>query len=325
MDTLDILHPIKAELLEPRHYFESLLRQAQGCGLLSDANILKIQDGLLSILARQMDSFTRGESSSIPAERAQDIMTSVIFVIGVQLKSCETPERAVSELKEKPLQSLFDSGMELVRRKTAVSRRIQKRISDNLLPTPNVYYRSTIVDGIDGFFKMYRPQFAAHEIHITADYPLCLGRPELDGIEFIHRYLRCIEAENAFCLRFDPVTIHRLLCGLTPDYYSVPMNIFEPVLLSALGLIAVNRRPETLDLTCGDISLLYHRLFGRSRDEIHAFLNEALSELDRELELPPALKRYAGQCLPTLTGTVQNAVVNETLDKVFLIPAYPQF
>jgi len=110
--------------------------------------------------------------------------------------------------------------------KTAISRSLQKKILEHLLDTPNVYYRSTIADGVNGFFKLYRPQFAAHEIHITADYPILAGRPELDGIEFIEQYLRCIEAENAFCICFKPQDIHHLLCGLTHDYRSVPFNNF---------------------------------------------------------------------------------------------------
>ena len=87
---------------------------------------------------------------------------------------------------------MFDEGLEIVRNKMVISHRIQKKIAANLLKTPNVYYRSTIMDGINGFFKLYTPQFSAHEIHITADYPTLAARPELDGIEFIEKYLRYI-------------------------------------------------------------------------------------------------------------------------------------
>lgn len=104
---------------------------------------------------------------------------------------------------------------------------------------------------------MYRPQFSAHEIHITADYPLLAGRPDLDGIEFIEQYLRCFEAENSFCKQFQPQDIHELLCGLTQDYQSIPMNLFEFVSLSALGLVMLKRRPQRLNLSKEDIEILY--------------------------------------------------------------------
>lgn len=226
MSVLDILHQIKPEQLNSRCYFQSLLEQAHSCGLLSDAELSKIQMELLIILAEQTDKWNQGKSSSIPTEKAQELLTSAIFVIGIQLKSYQTPENAVEVLKTEPLKSLFEKGLNLVQRKIAISRHRQKRIAAHLLNTPNVYYRSTIIDGINGFFKLYRPQFTAQEIHITADYPAYLGRPNFDGIEFIERYLRCIEAENEFCMHFAPQDIHHLLCGLTQDYHSVPMNLY---------------------------------------------------------------------------------------------------
>lgn len=324
MDTIDILHPIKTELLNPKYYVQSLARQARYCGLLSDRELSTMQADLLLILAEQTDKWSRGESSSIPTEKAQDIMTSILFVIGVQLKSYQSPEQAVEILKSEPLKSLFENGLKLVRRKMAISRHVQKRILAHILDTPNVYYRSTIADGINGFFKLYRPQFAAHEIHITADYPIFAGRPELEGIEFIEKYLRCIQAENAFCVCFAPQDIHHLLCGLTQDYRSVPLNIFEPVLLSALGLIIRNHSPKRLDLTENDICFLYQHFSDQSEKEVQSCLQQALFALNKRIDLPQLSIQYASLCIPKLTATILNAIKMKTLDKVFLIPAYPE-
>ncbi len=324
MEALDIRHPIKEEMLNPKYYFQSLIEQACHCGLLSEKELSAVQTDLLLILAEQTDKWSKGESSSIPTEKAQDIMTSILFVIGIQLKSYQTPEQAVEMLKSEPLKTLFENGLKLVRRKTAISRSLQKKILEHLLDTPNVYYRSTIADGINGFFKLYRPQFAAHEIHITADYPILAGRPELDGIEFIEQYLRCVEAENAFCICFKSQDIHHLLCGLTHDYRSVPLNIFEPVLLSALGLVMQNRNPQNLNLDEDDISVLYQQFSCQTEKEIQDCLKKALSYLHKEMDLSHISMRYASLCIPKLAATILNAVKMETLDKVFLIPAYPE-
>lgn len=320
METLDTLHPIRAELLSPKYYFQSLIEQAHYCGLLSERELSAIQTDLLLILAEQTDKWSRGESSSIPTEKARDIMASILFVIGIHLKSYQTPEQAVDTLKLKPLKALFENGLNLVRRKMAISRHLQKGILDNLLDSPNVFYRSTIADGINGFFKLYRPQFTAHEIHITADYPVFMGRPELEGIEFIEKYLRCIQAENAFCLCFAPQDIHHLLCGLTQDYRSIPLNIFEPVLLSALGLIIRGRNPKRLDLTENDISFLYQQFSAQSENEVQDYLEKALLHL-KKMNLPRISMQYASLCIPKLVAIILNAVKMKTLDKVFLIPA----
>lgn len=324
MEALDILHPIKEELLNPKYYFQSLIEQARFCNLLSDKDLAVIQADLLSILVEQTEKWNKGESSSIPTEKAQDIMTSVLFVIGIQLKSYQTPEQAVDVLKSESLKLLFENGLKLVRRKMAISRQLQKRILNNLLDTPNVYYHSTVADGIDGFFKLYRPQFSAHEIHITADYPVLAGRPALDGIEFIENYLRCIEAENAFCVCFKPQDIHHLLCGLTLDYRSIPLNIFEPVILSALGLVMLYRSPKKLNLNEDDISALYRQFSHQSEKDIQASLKKALLSLNKEMDILQSSKRYIMMCLQKLAASIKNAVLTKTLDKVFLVPAYPE-
>lgn len=324
MTVLDVLHPILPEQLNSRYYFQSLMEQAHFCGLLSDEELSKIQTELLIILAEQTDKWSQGKSSSIPTEKAQELLTSAVFVIGVQLKTYQAPENAVEALKAEPLKSLFEKGLKLVQRKIAISRHRQKRIIAHLLNTPNVYYRATIADGINGFFKLYRPQFSAQEIHITADYPTYLGRPNFDGIEFIERYLRCIEAENEFCMHFAPQDIHHLLCGLTQDYRSIPMNLFEPVFLSALGLAILHRNPEQLDLSREDIVSLYRFFSGKSKQEIQHVLENAFCDLDKKMELPEISKRYICLCIPKFAETIQKSVVLKTMDKVFLAPAYPE-
>lgn len=240
---------LRPERLDPNDYFRSLAAQAGACGLLTEAEQAQLQDGLLRLVARQAARWCKGESSSLPVERVQALLESVLFVLGLELKACAAPEQAVQALKDAPLEALFEQGLRQIRQRLAALRRRHARLADTLFETPNQYYRATAVDGIRGFFRLYRPEFAAQEIGITADYPLCLGRPAQRGIEFIERYLEGIEAENAFCRLFAPQDVHHLLCGLTPDYRNIPLNLFEPVLLAALGLTLLGRSPERLDLT----------------------------------------------------------------------------
>lgn len=322
MESLDTSRQIDPEALGAKDCFPALLDAACRCGLLSEKELAGIETGLLAVLAGQAERWSRGESSSIPAEKAEELLRSVLFVTGVQLKAYHTPEQAVEALRSELLAALFERGMERVRRKTEECRRLQKEILQNLFRTPNGYYRSTVKDGIDGFFRLYRPQFAAYEIHITADYPVLLGRPESVGIEFIEEYLRRIQAENAFCIRFAPQYVHRLLCALTPDYANIPMNLFEPVLLAALGLATLGRSPERLDLTEAELSGLSRRFAGASENDVQRSLAEALRRLDDAMRLPPLSLEYASLCLPKLAFAVRNAAALGTLDKVFLLPVY---
>ena len=266
---------------------------------------------LIELLAQKCDEWTRSESNSLPAEKAQDILTSILYVISLARKE---PQDTIS------VSELFERGLVCVQKKLFSSHMLQSRILKNLFNTPNVFYRSTIEGGINGFFKLYSPQFSAHEIHITADYPVCQGRPVMEGVEFIEEYLSRIDAENAFCNLFDPVLVHRLLLGLSPDYTQLPVNIFEPVLLSALGLITVGRLPADLNLTPYDILLLEDTFEGKTKEQIESALCTALNRLKTYLDVPERSIAYAAACLPALAANIANATEHIALDKVFLVP-----
>lgn len=97
-DTLDTLHLIDVRQLHPRYYAGTLIQQAISCNLLSSKDISRIQSDLLVILAEQCDKWSHGESSSVPTEKAQDMMTSILFVISMQLKSYQSPDSCKNEL-----------------------------------------------------------------------------------------------------------------------------------------------------------------------------------------------------------------------------------
>lgn len=313
-------HPISNERLDAKQYFPSLINEACLCGLLSESDAEGIRSTLLNIFSAQMKEYCGERSSSVTVEKAREISDSVMFTIGLELKTYEYPEEAAAALKKEPLKTIFDNGLDILRRKLVICRKIQRRIAENLFETPNVYYRSTVIDGINGFFKLYSPEFSAREIHITADYPLLAGRPDLDGVEFIEAYLRWFEAENLFCVMFDSKDIHGLMCGLTKDYRSCPVNIFESVMLAALGLVILNRNPRRLDLSQSDVRRISDVFCGKTTAEIQNLLDGALEDLNWQMQPENKIKKYAAHCIPLLAYTVYNAVRLNNADKIFLVP-----
>lgn len=318
MNNIVAIHLIDENRLDQRHYFKSLTEYAYFCGILTQNNIARLQSELLSLLAEQTERLTNGKSSSIPKEKAQELLSSAIFTIGLFLKSCDSADKAAEALRTASVRYMFDEGLEIVRNKMVISHRIQKKIAANLLKTPNVYYRSTIIDGINGFFKLYTPQFSALEIHITADYPTLAARPELDGIEFIEKYLRYIEAENLFCKIFDENDIDRLMRKVSPDYKNCPINIFESVLLCSLGLIISGKYPKFLDLTESDVKKLVILFSEKENNQISEILRNAVNELLNAERIPQKSMDYIYNCIPKLSVIIKNASKLNTLNKTFV-------
>ena len=300
-------HIISDSELDERRYLITLSEKAAERGMLTDNDLVRIQSQLFALIARQADKLTRGESSSVTAETAVNLTESVFFTVGVRLKREGIPDRAAELLRDVPIEELFDGGMDCISRMMTAARRLQGEILGNFFDTPNVFYVGTARGGIDGFFKLYRPQFGAHEVHITADYPLLGTNPRLDGIEFIAAYLRGIAAENEFLMSFSPQKVHRLLsAAYGGDYAESPVNLCEPVLMSALCLTVLGRSPQGLDVAENEREALRRNFDTVPEDELCAAFDSALSSLGETLSLSARTEGYLRRNLPKLAAAVKS-------------------
>lgn len=269
------------------------------------------QEELFTLLSSLAAKWTRGESGSLPEEKAVELLESMLFVLDMRLKR---------DPSDASVERMFAEGLALAREKVVRCRAAHRRICARLFQTPNVYYGLTLRDGMAGFFKLYDPEFAAQEIHITADYPLCIGQPKQRGVEFIERYLWAAEAENDFLGRFAPDDADRLLRGLCRDYRSTPVNLFAPALLASLSLLLTGRAPRRLDLRRTDVDALYRIFENCDADAIGRTLAAALKKLTELLQLPPHTARYARMCLPTLAAQTSHALRLGTLERLYPMP-----
>ncbi|AET68029.1 hypothetical protein Desor_2462 [Desulfosporosinus orientis DSM 765] len=324
MADIDKIRRIKRETLSSEYYFKSLLEQAYVWGMLSDTQLEKIQFDCLSLLAKQTERYNSGGSTSIPVEGAQSLLTSIMFTISVGLKTYPNPDEAVAALQKDGISPLYQKGREGIDGLIKSTKILHSSIISHLLQTENVFYHSTIVDGIKGFFKLYYPEFAAQEIHITADYPVHHRLERLAGIEFIQKYLECIYYENLFCLQFSAEDIHHLLCGCDEHYEQLLVNIYEPVLAAAMGCILSGRDIRRLEMVPSSLQILNDLFRGKRRPQIEGILRESVGQLSGLLELSEPLERYLRGSLPQIAGAIENAVRLQTLDRVFILPKYPE-
>lgn len=232
--------------LREEAYAATLVSCAERAGLFSASDKTAMQAGLYALLCELAARSSKGKSSSLRIERAEELLESAMFSVSMALKTEPTPKDALEKLKSTQIRTLFAEGQKLIRRKILICRAMHKNLCKQLFDTPNVFYRSTVIDGITGFFKLYDPLFGGQELHITADYPTCLGRPSVCGIEFIESYLQRIQAENDFLQLFPAQNVHVFLKKLVPGYAETPMNLFEPVFGRAALLAARGKDPTAL-------------------------------------------------------------------------------
>lgn len=203
---------LRRELLDERRYVESLLEAARRLGLIDEASPQDFQRRFLHFLAQKCQAYVGGRSRSMRAEMAESIGESILFTLGVHLMRFE-PLDALAQLKNRPIEDCFHDGRTQVDSLLKSAELMHRMELHKSFIRENELLRDTLEGGISGFFKLYNPEYGAHEIHITADYPVLFYPQGFKGIEFIRRYAENIALENRF-LRLFPVESARRLLSL---------------------------------------------------------------------------------------------------------------
>ncbi|MDF2632791.1 MAG: hypothetical protein K0Q85_1387 [Caproiciproducens sp.] len=324
MENIEKISKIKRETLSGEHYFQSLLDQAYMAQLLSESELEKEQFDCLALLAKKTERFNGGDSSSIRIEKAQDILASMMFTIGAFLKTYPNPDDAVVAVQSMGVEAVCAEGRKRIDRLLGRAKMRHTSLVSHLFQTENVFYSATIVDGIKGFFKLYYPDFAAQEIHITADYPVYNKKQRLLGIEFIGQYLEQLYLENQFLVHFAADDIHHLLCGYDAHYESLLFNLYEPVLAAALGCVIAGTDASRLELTPAIQFSLYRHFVGKANVEIEQLLATAFAELVQSYSFADSLQAYVKESLPLLAVAIECAAKMGSLDRIFIVPKYPE-
>ncbi|HDR5039259.1 TPA: hypothetical protein QCR75_005718 [Bacillus anthracis] len=325
MANIEKRHIIDSNNLSGESYFTSILKEAYACGLLYDSDVENIQLQCIKFLAYKSERYNDGESSSIRVETAENIMKSNLYTIGLYLKSLLDVDCAVNELKTTMISEMYKKGSELINTKFHTTKHIYKLVQKNKLITLNYTYNATLNEkGIGIFFKSYDLDYEAHESPASIDYQLCNPVTDLAGVEFIQKYLENLCLENEFCRNFDAEDIHHLLCGYDEGYKDLLINIFEQVLIAALGCLLANRNVVKLNISRKDIQRLHNELSKYDDYTLALKIRKATEKMFEELNITGlSLRRYIEKSLPKITSTIVYAVKTNTLSKVFVSPINP--
>lgn len=322
--TLSKHQNIDKNALDTRFYFQSLVDTALQLELIDETVINRFQNNLIALLAFKVDQYTLGNSSSVRVEIAEMIIRSNLFVISHYLKSYKTPDDALECIKFTPLHEVYDLGLSMVFQSVERAKKLHRAVLKTLTQTKNETYAETVVDGIKGFFKLYDPNFEAHNIHITADYPTVSPIVNLDGIEFILAYLKAIYHENEFCRLFEEADMHLYLRGFHPQYDVLIFNIFEPILTGAIACHLLNVEETSLMITPYHLELLYTKLHSLSKKSLYRLIKDTTVPLMERLNIGRAsTKKYILIALPIIVSRLYIALKTDTFERTIYIKTAP--
>lgn len=219
--------------LDELHYTESLLARALELGMIDREFLSDLQRRFGHLLRRQCQAFTGGRSASMRREAVESLGQSVVFTLDMFAKSLE-PVDALAALQNRPLEHCHAAGRKQVDSMVRAAELLHLSELRRELPV-NTQLRSTFIDGIGGFFRLYNPEYGAHEIHITADYPVLIYPSGLQGIEFILCYLDGFCMENRLLRLFGAEKVHRILTRYAVYHNTTARELCDNLLLIVLA------------------------------------------------------------------------------------------
>lgn len=327
MNDINIISIIKRENLDNKNYFKTLIEEAYSNQILADNDILNLQMQVLQLLDEIVYKYNGSDSSSIKKEILEDIQNSNIYTIGIYLKTFKNPDEAVKEIKERRLKAIYQEGRKKIDKMLNVIKIMYIKVKQNKLNIKNDTYNDTIIDGIQGFLKIYNPDYKAQDMKITADYPLynnIIGK--LEGVEFIKEYLNSLYLENLFCQKFSLEKINYLLYGYSHDYQKLIINIFEIVLLEAIACKLVKRNIQDLSISTSELNEIYELFKNNGNIENKNIIIKAYQDIINDLKINnQELEKYIEKNLDSLIKIISNAIKQKTLNKVFITQKFIEY
>lgn len=286
-------------------YLQSLLTEGVRAGILTEADAENVQIGCIELLAGQIELENRGYSSSIPEETAQRMMSSIVYTVGLGLKTYPCADDAAEALKSTRMNVLYAQGGARIAKLLRETRALYKTALQTRLETPNAFYRATLDGSFKAFFRRYDPEFAADESNFLPEYPLFVSEQGYLGVEFAHMYAERLCWENRFCGQFPPEELQELFTVDAASQGDSSVNLFRCVFTAAVGNLLLKNACETLRLTEQNVRDLYDLLQNKTPCDIEGQIADAVP-------LPPdaeeAFRHYVLDGLHTIVETLFHAL-----------------
>lgn len=178
---------------------------------------------LIPLVAELASRYTRGESSSVTYEKAEQFMDAVIYTI-------EEFSRTASDKPVPagiPARQAFEAGHRLICEKTRSCQRAYNLLMSGFDAYGNEFYYDTVVKGLPKFFMYYDPEFNPQDHILTLDYLTRDFDVSLRGIDQIGDYLRSIIVEQQYLGGFPRSEVIQALSSWNRNYRELPLNVAD--------------------------------------------------------------------------------------------------
>lgn len=281
----------------------------------SESDQEKLTGRLWELLKMQAGKYNGIDSTSMTIKKAQEILESMLYTIGVAAENGAAKEEIVNG----SLSLLLDRGREILKRKQKSVKVEWKLLCRELPRIPNVYFLSTM-ENLGLFFDSYDIYFAAHHTSESIDYwPLCPIPETVKGISYIEEYIHRIQIENDYLNCFEREDVISLCEKYVPDYREALFNLCEPVLTNAIGLSLIGKEVQGLHISAEQREDIYQMLIGRTEKEICDMIKESVLSACRQIGMTAENETdYLIGAATGLGARIREALKHRDLSGIFL-------
>ena len=290
-------------------YTLSLLREAEKVGLITAEEEETLKAKIFNGLAGVIDEYTEGKSTSVSNDKANELMSSLLYNIDAYLISFKDPMKAFSELQNKTVSYLFDAGSAALKRVMTDCTAILFNNKKNRLPGATDIYNKALDEDIRAFTKAYNIRFGAHRNSVVPRYKTALA-PRGSGIVRLKKYLTNMLIENRFCRCYDSEEVKAVIAFevmRAEDMESDVGNLYIPILICAvICQFLMPNSPHVL-LSEDDVNNAEEMLDEYNPDEIKSVLSAAFNRL------PAENKEYHQRVFESKLPDIIHAIKRKTL------------
>lgn len=270
---------------------------------------------LYELLRYQVRKYNGIDSTSMPMEKVQDIMQSLLYTVDVAVIHGVTKDA----LLHGNLAKIMEDGQRILLEKKKSLKVEWKLLCQSAPRIQNAFFLSTL-QSLGSFFEQYDVYFGAHQIPCDIDYwPLVPVSEDLKGISYMETYLRYLQIENDFLTFFPISTLILLYEKYIPDYKELLFNLCEPVLTNAIGLVLIGEEIQLLNFSVEYRNRIYQLIKDKPLEDIRVLIEDAVLELCRKTGIKDLDDvDYLIKASDVLSPRLYEAIQHGDLSEVFI-------
>lgn len=298
---------------------------------------------LMPIVAELAEKYTKYEHSSIPYEKAQELLEAVLYCIGelVQDNNGYTPSTTEANLLA--AKQAYQRGKELVMQKVEAFRIEYNALMKDFYDYGSICLRETVSKAYPAFLMHYDAVFLPQESVITLDYPVLYDNSRCCGIDAVYIQLQGIAYEQKFLAMFPRKYILDVLLAYSNNYEELYENICEPVIINTAGhllysLCSGEKVHLQRQFVSDDYNTLQCFLAEVSKQELQQYIEKMFDKLihemlsmqrsshrdifydaNAEIEWDTKLYLYLKNGFYNATVRIYYAIQNKSLEHIFVL------